>query len=160
MVRELIGAGAIALVALVVVLVFLSVRSKTRAQEQWLPKPQPAVPGESIDVFYVTTVFADRPLDRIWAYGLGYRGKARVNAGAEGISLERDGERGFLIPSHAIVKIGSASATLDKGVERDGLTSIEWQLGEARVSTMLRFQSAQLRKRFNEQTTREGAVNG
>jgi hypothetical protein len=147
MTRELIGALAVGLVAVVVLLVYLSNRSVRRAQEQVIPKP-----ADSLNVlhphsaYYVSTVFADKALTRVWAHGLGGRGKAFLYIGAEGISISRHGEPGFLIPTKSLTGVARASATIDKAVERDGLLVLLWTLGADELATHLRIVNHEKRK--------------
>ena len=147
MTRELAGALAVGMVALVVLLVYLSNRSVRRAQEQVIPKP-----AESLNLlhphsaFYVSTVFADKALTRVWAHGLGGRGKAFIAIGPQGISISRQGEPGFLIPANSLTGISRASATIDKAVERDGLLVLLWTLGSDELATHLRIVNHEKRK--------------
>lgn len=147
MTRELVGALAVGLVAVVVLLVYLSNRSVRRAQEQVIPKP-----ADSLSIlhphsaYYVSTVFADKALTRVWAHGLGGRGKAFIAISPEGISISRQGESGFLIPAKNLTGVSRASATIDKAVERDGLLVLLWTLGEDELATHLRIVNHDKRK--------------
>lgn len=139
MTRELIGALAVALVAVVALLVYLSNRSVRRAQEQVISSPMPALNTEHPhEAYYVSTVFAKTALTRVWAHGLGGRGKAYLAISPEGVSISRLGEIGFLIPSNSLSGLTRASATIDKAVERDGLLVLIWKLGEDELATHLR----------------------
>lgn len=149
--RELIGFTLVMLVFLVAALVMLSVKRLRAKQELSLPTLfAPDAPG-TFETFYVATVFADRPLDRVWAYGLGVRGKASVGLSAAGVSIHRIGETGFLIPTGTIRELSSAQATIDKGVERDGLTTIVWEHGSTELQSVLRFTNQKIRKEFTSQ---------
>lgn len=147
MTRELVGALAVALVAVVVLLVYLSNRSVRRAQEQVIPKPTDSL---SIlhphSAYYVSTVFADKALTRVWAHGLGGRGRAFIAISPEGISISRQGESGFLIPTKNLTGVSRASATIDKAVERDGLLVLLWTLGGDELATHLRIVNHDKRK--------------
>ena len=138
MTREIIGASAIALVALVVWLVWLSNRRLRARQEALLPAPALGNADTGTAGFYVATVFADKPLDRVWAHGLGGRGRAVIQVSAPGVVIDRSGEQGILIPRRELIAVGRASATIDKGVEKDGLIQLLWRLGDAEVITSLR----------------------
>jgi len=147
--REIIGASAIALVAVIAGLIYLSNRYVRKAQESALPEPiRPAEALEGTAAYYVSTVFADAPLKRVWAWGLGGRGKAIVAVSHAGISIERQGELGIFIPSDALTGAGRASATIDKGVEKDGLVALLWKLGEDELATHLRIVSKAQRQEF------------
>jgi hypothetical protein len=94
---------------------------------------------------YVATTFADRPLDRVSAHGLGYPGKARVFVSNAGVQISRSGEKCFLISSSSILGISRTSAVIDRAVEKDGLLSLRWKLGESELESHLRFASAATR---------------
>lgn len=91
---------------------------------------------------YVSTVFSDRPLDRVVALGLMHRGSATLRVLTDGLQIEREGEQSFAIKAGHIVKVERASASIDRGVERGGLVSISWMLAETAVTTNLRIDAA------------------
>ncbi len=137
--RELIGTALILLVVIIALNIYRKVRLRRAAQEAELPQPASAVAGDAIfSGFYVATVFADRPLERVWAFGLGSRGKATVSASENGLSVQRTGEQGFQIPLGDIVSVGRARATIDRAVEKHGLLQISWLLGETELLTSFR----------------------
>ncbi len=147
--REIIGASAIALVAVVASLIYLSNRSVRKAQESAMPEPsRPAEFAGGVAAYYVSTVFADSPLKRVWAWGLGGRGKALVAVDSSGVSIERQGELGLFISRDSLIGISRASATIDKGVEKDGLIALIWKLGDEELATHLRIVSRSQRQQF------------
>lgn len=147
--REIIGASAIALVAVIASLIYLSNRSVRKAQESALPEPsRPTQLTDGIAAFYVSTVFADSPLKRVWAWGLGGRGKALVTVEHDGVSIERQGESGLFISRDVLTGVSRASATIDKGVEKDGLIALIWRLGSEELATHLRIVSRSQRQEF------------
>lgn len=148
MIRETIGFLMISLVAVIALIIWLTVRNRRTKQEAMIQEPLPAVNSGQLKTFYVATVFEADPLERVWAHGFAMRGKALLGIDQEGISVNRTGERSFLIPASAIHGLGKASATLDKGVERDGLTVVHWSLGDVKVVTNFRFISPETRKEF------------
>ena len=161
MTRELIGFLAISLVAVVAVSVWLSTRKKRRVQEQSISAPTPATAQGEFSALYVSTVFEQSRLDRIWAYGLGMRGRAKIAVDSSGISVVRDGEDSFLIPRENLHKVEAATATIDKAVEKSGLTAIHWTLGATKVITHFRFTRPDERKEFEEKVLQLiGAQNG
>jgi hypothetical protein len=91
-------------------------------------------------------VFADKALTRVWAHGLGGRGRAFIAITPEGISVSRQGETGFLIPTASLAGVSRASATIDKAVERDGLLVLLWTLGSDELATHLRIVNHEKRK--------------
>lgn len=159
MTRELVGVLAVGLVAVVVLLVYLSNRSVRKAQEAVIPKPQQSLntvhPHQG---YYVSTVFADKALTRVWAHGLGGRGKAFLAITPEGISISRQGEAGFLIPVKDLTGVTRASATIDKAVERDGLLVVLWMLGKDELATHLRIVDLAKRKTIESLITEATGV--
>mgnify|MGYP000886643542 CR=1 FL=1 len=139
MTRELIGFALVTLVLVVAFRVIRATANKREQQEATLPEPLASAGGVELGpALYVSTVLSNSPLTRIWAYGLGSRGKAQVYSSDAGLSIERRGERDILIPASSLRGITRESATIDKGVERDGLVAIHWTLGNKAVTTHLR----------------------
>lgn len=139
MVRELIGTAMILLVFLVVWRVYVSVQRRKVQQQAQLEKPKPSIGGVELgDVFYASTVFGDSQLNRVWAHGMGGRGKAKLFIDPQGISLERVGEQSIFIPKGDLLAMGRVSATIDKGVEKNGLLALTWRLGDTALVTNLR----------------------
>lgn len=104
------------------------------------------------DLYYVATTYTDDPLNRVSAFGLGARGKAELHITKDGILIERQGETSLALSQHAIVKVTTTQATIDRGVEKDGLIQIEWlsqQLEskpDVSLSTFIRVVSTDARK--------------
>ena len=92
--------------------------------------------------FYVSTVFANKPLERIVSHGLLHRGKVDLVLRSDGIQVKRLGETSFAIATSAITDVARASATIDRGVEQSGLLAISWLLGETEVTTNFRLDAA------------------
>ncbi len=137
--RELIGTALILMVLVIALNIYRKVRLRRAAQEAELPQPASAVAGEPIfSGFYVATVFANKPLERVWAFGLGSRGRATVSASENGLSVERIGEQGFQIPRSDIVTVGRGRATIDRAVEKNGLIQIGWRLGGTELLSSFR----------------------
>ncbi len=151
MTREIIGFLMLSGVALIALLIWRNTRKKRALQEQAIERPLPAAGNGKFKALYVSTVFEERPLDRIWAHGLAMRGNAILGVDSSGISVVRTGEVGYLIPASKIAGISAASATIDKGVERDGLTAISWALGDTQVVSHFRFVDAAARKEFENE---------
>ncbi len=153
MTREIIGFLMISLVAVIAFLIWRSTRKRRSQQESVIIAPSPASSIGEHESFYVSTVLASHPLERVWAHGLAMRGKASLGIDVNGISVNRTGEASFLIPRANIEVLGAASATIDKGVERDGLTAISWRLGETKVVTHFRFAKPEVRKDFENKVS-------
>ncbi len=155
--KYLMAAISIAVLAVAVFLVLRSSRRKSRAQASdgelgalidltaLAGKPVVAAKGQ-----YVATVFRDKPLERVVTGGLMYRGKAQLVVTDEGIGIERVGEESFAIPANLLLEVGRASATIDRGVEADGLLAISWLLGATQVTTQLRIDRAEDTVELNE----------
>lgn len=122
---------------------FIAWRRRMRAQEQLLPAPV-SITGDTNGAkgFYVATTFAGRPLDRVLAHGLAHRGIAFVNSTAQGVAISRTGEKSFFIPTADLIGTSTTSAVIDRAVEKDGLISIRWRLGQQEVETHFRFVGA------------------
>lgn len=139
MTRELIGFALVLLVFVIAFRILRSNRALRSDQELRIPAPQDSKGGVEIgEALYVSTVFSSAPLERVWAHGMGVRGKSRVFASGDGLSIERKGERDIFIPSTSARGITREGATIDKGVEPGGLIAIHWMLGDTEVSTNLR----------------------
>jgi hypothetical protein len=132
--------------AVFIVIAYFSWQTKAKKQSALLPAPKaPDSALNGIPGFYVATTFADRPLDRVLAHGLGHRGSASVAIGNQGVSIHRVGEKGFLIPSSDLIAVTRTSSVIDRAVEKNGLISLRWRLGETEIETHFRFVSADQR---------------
>lgn len=144
MTREVIGASLILLVLLIALNIYWSVSRRRRQQEATLPEPSTQQNFESLfNCFYVATVFANNPLERVWAHGLGPRGKAVIGRFGTELVISRLGEKSFVIPFDSIEHLGRGGATIDRGVEKSGLVQIGWKLGNTSLLTSLRITSNQ-----------------
>ena len=139
MAREVIGFLLVALVFAIAFRIRRSIGGRKAQQSLELERPSGSLGGVDLGAaLYVSTVFANNPLERVWAHELGSRGKCAVFASSEAISIERVGERDFAILASQYQGITRASATIDKGVEPGGLIAIHWQLGAENLITNLR----------------------
>lgn len=140
--RSLLLAIVIVFGLMLLALMFAGWRTR-RARQSELPLPPeaPVELGSPLGVFagkYVATSHADRPLDRIVSHGLGFRGKATTTVTEAGILIDRVGERAVWITRDAITAVGRATWTIDRVVEEDGLTLVQWAFGGLSVETTLR----------------------
>lgn len=145
--------GMLVLLALVVVVWLLMLRgwrARVASQESpdglALPEP-PAVPERAmpdgpeqrVEGLYVSTTFADHPLDRVTAHGLGSRGVVVTHARPEGLVLERTGARSFLVPARDLVGVRRTRGQAGKyTLEKEGLVVITWRLGGVDLDTGVR----------------------
>jgi hypothetical protein len=130
---------------------WLTVRSRRAKQEAVIPKPAEPAAGapEGLRCYYLATTFRDNPLERVWAHRLGGRGNADVSVGTA-IDIVRVGEPGIKILPESLIELSAASATIDRGVERGGITNLHWKLGETEVITSLRFVDPNTRAEFEK----------
>jgi len=144
MYREFIGGTLILMVILIALYIYQSVRRRRARQEAELPDYESLATEQLLfSCLYVATVFAERPLERVWAYGLGGRGRARVGLSSSQLVIERTGERSIAIPLTHIQEVRRGGATIDRGVEKSGLVQILWSLGDYSLLTSLRITSNQ-----------------
>lgn len=146
--REVIGVAMLSLVPILGLAAFLAVRRKASIQAGQLgAAPQPPLESASIRtfdrLFYVATTFSDKPLERLWAYGLGSRGYASLKIHKDGVSILRQGEKAFFLPREGLA-VSTSRATIDRGTESNGLIQLHWQLGEEHLTTLIRAQSTKL----------------
>jgi hypothetical protein len=103
---------------------------------EWLEHPSGSQQWTRIN--YVATTVKGNPLDRVTAHGLGARGNGRVTISADGVLIERNGERALGIAASQITGVARASTAIDRAVETDGLIQIDWQQDGFAMSTFLR----------------------
>lgn len=115
----------------IIVLMVLSWRRRSRRDAGIAPRPVAERGRELVaaDGFYVATTAHERPLERLVPAGLGFRGRARVTVFDGAVSIAIDGSAEVVVPAADIVAVASATWTLDRVVERDGLLLIAWQAG-------------------------------
>lgn len=136
---------AFVLLAILAGLIVLAARGWARRrkdQESRLAEPSERLAGFTPEVsaegFYVATVKAGEPLNRINAYGLGTRGRATVSASKQGMVIERVGERNLAIDSTDIRNLQLVSGAIDRVVEAGGLIAITWASGQENLETTIR----------------------
>jgi len=156
MTREVIGLLLLLIVPAFALAAYVGVRRARVKQETFLPAPVSIEPADSLvfdDGLYVSTVLAESPLTRVWAHGLGVRGKVKLVSKEAGLEVHRQGEASFVIPTVQIVGLDKASATIDKAVELNGLFSIIWQLGQTQLVTNFRIPDQSTRQQISNQIT-------
>jgi hypothetical protein len=127
----------VALVGLLV-LMLVSWRRRTKRQAHLpAPVPRPVDLGAALGSFpglYLATTPAGEPLERIAVHGLGFRSRTTIEVFEAGVSLLDD----VFIPAASITATGTASWTIDRGVEPDGLNVIAWDLGTSHFESYFR----------------------
>lgn len=159
-VKWLIGAALVVVFVLLLFALRAGWRAKGRAQADVPPPPSgDAVRGDLVarfdDVHYVATTLDERPLERVVADPLAFRGRCDLEVRTDGVRVAIRGTESFAIPASAIDAIGARTATIDRAVERDGLTVVSWRLGagaalDVPVHTSFRVVDRAERTRFDE----------
>jgi hypothetical protein len=138
MTKEMFALLCAALVALLVVLAAVGLFVRRRRQRDIEP-PQPwtdAVPTLVVDALYVATTRAGDRYDRVFAHGLGFRGRTQLAIDPDGVQLVADRTE-VRIPAERIRSVERATWTIDRVVEPGGIIVIAHSLG-ADVDTCLR----------------------
>jgi len=138
MTKELFALLCAGFVALLAALAVLGVLARRRRQRD-IEAPQPwiqAVPTLVVEALYVATTRAGDPYDRIFAHGLGFRGRTQLAIDADGVQLVADRTE-VRIPADRIRAVERATWTIDRVVEPGGIIVIAHRLG-ADVDTYLR----------------------
>lgn len=121
--------GILAMVVAVLLLAVMGWRRRVRRDEPaggGYPAPEAGAATATADVLYVATTKAGEHLERLALPGLTYRGKGVVEVAADGVRLRVTGEQPVFIPVSALTDIGTASVTIDRVVERDGMLRLGW----------------------------------
>lgn len=140
--RNSVGAIVVAFFALLLVLMYLGWRNRKRKQSA-IPTPvtTPTELGEifgSFDGQYVATTLSGQPLERVAVGGLGFRANARVVVAETGVAFGIPGAGDPFIPADALKESRTATWTIDRVVEEDGLQLLGWTLGDAAVDSYFR----------------------
>jgi hypothetical protein len=97
----------------------------------------------SFEGLYVATTRHDEPLERLAIRGLGFRARADVSVTDAGLVLDLAGQPRMLIARDRLVGATQATVAIDRVVERDGLTRVDWRIDDDTVvDTYLRPQGA------------------
>jgi len=136
----------LAFLALLLLLMFLGWRARKRRQKNVAaPLTPPAELGAPLGTFdgkYVATTSAGNPLDRIAVNGLGFRSNVSVTVTDAGVLVQRPGNDDVWIPRADVRDRRTATWTIDRVVEGDGLELVEWNLGGASVDSYFRLNDA------------------
>jgi hypothetical protein len=104
-----------------------------------------------MQALHVATTHHDAPLDRVAVPGLAYRANATVAVATGGVTISAPGEKRVAIAASAIVGVGTATWTIDRSVESDGLVLLAWRTTDAVgqvLDTYLRVADPQLQQRL------------
>ena len=125
----------------------------TTAWESRSVGPIPAL-DSTFSVFYVATTPTDSPLERLNLPGLSFRARATVTIFSDTIVVEPQGEVATAISPSAFLGVRTTQVSIDRVVEKDGLTAVDWvainaATGERTlVSSVFRVPNIRLRERF------------
>ena len=140
--RPQLMAIVLAILVLLLALMYLGWRARQRRQRNVsAPLPAPADLGAQLGAFagkYVATTAAGNPLDRIAVHGLGFRSAATVTVTETGVLVQRPGSDDLWIPRADVLGRRTATWTIDRVVEHDGLELVEWNLGGTTVDSYFR----------------------
>lgn len=116
-------------------------RARTRRQSALVPPmPVPATlgrPAASFDGFVVATTFADAPLERVTAGGLGFRARGGFRVHPEGVVLVIAGVPDRFIPLAQLRGADRQNIAIDRVVEPGGLVRLRWTATGAGAATDL-----------------------
>ena len=79
---------------------------------------------------YVSTALAHDALTRVNAHTLGDRGNALIQVYPTGVAWFREGAENFFIPTQQLTGVRYSSGQSGKFVEKDGLVTVDWLLGQ------------------------------
>jgi hypothetical protein len=144
-----VGLAFVSLLIGIIVWAGVTWSKRSKAQDADFPTPHfTEFSNEGVDGFYVATTFADRPLERVSAHGLGFAGRANVDVSGLGLKVSRVGEKSFLIEKASLIDLSRTSGVIDRVVEKDGLLSFRWKLGGTELESHFRFTSSVARDDF------------
>lgn len=107
--------------------------------------PEGFVPMMSVDVLYVATTEADRPLERLAVRGLGFRARAVLSIAPSGVVLAIPGETPAFLPASTLRSVGATNVAIDRVVESDGLVRLGWGIDGVPVDSYVRIIDADQR---------------
>lgn len=146
MTRPELMAITIAFLVLLLLLMLVGWRARQKRQRDVArPLAPPAELGAAIGTFdgkYVATTTAGNPLDRIAVNGLGFRSNVSLTVTDAGVLVQRPGSDDVWIPRADVRDRRTATWTIDRVVEGDGLELVEWSLGGASVDSYFRLDDA------------------
>lgn len=100
----------------------------------------------AFEALYVATTDHDAALERLAVRGLAFRSRARITVTDAGVALDMPRMPRVFVPSDAIAGVDAATVTIDRVVERDGLTRLSWWIEPGRaVDSYLRPMDASAR---------------
>lgn len=136
------GVTAVILAAVILGLMWLAWRARSRRDGVLLPEP-PQLSGNPIytvpRVLYIATTRAGEPLERLAIPGLKYRGYSSVDVFTNGLRICVDGEEPVELGNDHITGSGRAQMRIDKVVEHNGLALVRWRSNGVDLESSFRF---------------------
>ncbi len=87
----------------------------------------------AFDALYVATTDHGAALERLAVRGLAFRSRARITVTESGVALDMPRLPRVFIPADTIAGVDLATVTIDRVVERDGLTRLSWWIEPGRA---------------------------
>lgn len=87
----------------------------------------------AFDALYVATTDHGAALERLAVRGLAFRSRARITVTDSGVALDMPRLPRVFVPTEAIAGVDLATVTIDRIVERDGLTRLTWWIEPTRA---------------------------
>jgi len=145
--RQVSATLVVTFLVVVLGLAALGWRSRRRRQAHIAAPQRPpadlgAVLGE-FPGFYVATTLAGDRLNRVAVHGLGFRARTTVVVAESGVVVPIAGQADIFIPGSDITAAARATWTIDRVVEKDGLTMIAWRLAETAVESYFRAENTE-----------------
>jgi len=113
-------------------------------------------PESTFSVLYVATTLTDSPLERLNLPGLAFRARATVTLSDDRVVISPEGELPTEISPASFLGVRSTQVTIDRVVEKDGLTAIDWVATDSEpgtrilVTSVFRVPNIRLRERFED----------
>jgi len=105
--------------------------------------PQGFKPGEIIEALFLGTSVHGQWLSKVLIHDLGTRSRARVSWDPRGILIERGGASDIYIPRSSLVEVTLGSGVAGSVRAKDSVVIFVWNLGEYRIATGVRADTAQ-----------------
>jgi hypothetical protein len=135
--------GVVGLIVVLLLLMAWSWQRRKRRQVAYAVElPVPADTGAELaraEGLYLATTPAESRLDRVAVAGLGFRARLEVVVTETGVVLPIPGGADVFIAASAITAVGTASWTIDRGIEPAGLTVVHWAIDAKPVESYFRF---------------------
>ncbi|GHD39862.1 hypothetical protein D9V29_05150 [Mycetocola manganoxydans] len=114
-------------------------RSRRDAGVAGSPLPAEGIhPTLTTGVLYVATTRAGQPLERLAIRGLGFRANADLTVAEEGVVLAIPAQDPVFLPAASLRSASTATWTIDRVVESDGLIALQWRWGDIDVDSYFR----------------------